>query len=332
MSAMPAQSLPLEVLNNTIGALEAGGMIACVFMGIVTIQVYYYYSRFPNDHVALKSMVAFIWICELGHSICISHAIYFVTVVSWSDPQILIVPPKTLSTAILFSALSTPLIQSFLAYRIKGVGRTWTITIICWLLSVVRSIMAIISFAAGINMVSLQIYLKNWEWSILATTVIGAANDLLIAVSLIWVLLRQRDMTTSKSTLTIIDTLIRWTLQTGLLTSMGGILMMILFLVMRDNFIWLSVFTFLAKLYSNSLMAVLNGRESLREKGGTVVELYPTSGYTADSTFDERINNRQHVESEIAFMDTGRKRSSSGEPGSVDHTAAIVISREVNIS
>ncbi|KAJ8072630.1 hypothetical protein PM082_016189 [Marasmius tenuissimus] len=80
-------SLSPELLNNTIGALEAGGMISCLLMGIVTIQVYYYYSKFPKDRVALTTMVVFVWICELGHSICISHLIYVITTVSWPNPQ-----------------------------------------------------------------------------------------------------------------------------------------------------------------------------------------------------------------------------------------------------
>ncbi|KAG7089121.1 hypothetical protein E1B28_010829 [Marasmius oreades] len=335
MSAIPLQIPPLEVLNNTIGALEAGGMVACLLMGVVTTQAYYYYSKFPNDHIRLKLMVAFIWFCELGHSICISHAIYIITVISWSDPRILLLPPKTLPTAIFFSALSTQLVQNFLAYRIKGVGGSWTLTTISWLLSLVRSVMAIISFAAGVNMVSLDDYLKQWKWSIMATIIIGVMNDLLIALSLIWVLLQQRNTTVSKSTTAIIDTLIRWTLQTGLLTSLGGILMMILFLAMPHNFIWLCVFTFLAKLYSNSLMAALNGRDSLRERSGIVVELYPTTGYPGNSTLSERTrsSNRQYVESETRHTGMEGKASASDSQGDVGRTTAnIVISQEVNIS
>ncbi|KAJ8072566.1 hypothetical protein PM082_016125 [Marasmius tenuissimus] len=280
--------LSSELLNSTIGALEAGNMIACLLMGVVTIQTYYYYSKFPNDHVAVKTMVAFVWLCELGHSICISHATYVMTIVSWSDFRVLDSPPKTLSTAIFFAALSTPLIQSFLAWRIKGMAGSWTLTLMCWLMSLARMAMALISFVQGIKMTSLQECLREWGWSIIATIVIGAANDVVITLSLIWVLTQRRSATASKSTLAVIDTLILWTLETGLLTSVAGVLMMIVLLVMPHNFIWLAVFTFLAKLYSNSLMAVLTGRDTLREKAGNVVELYPATGQFGNSTFRVR--------------------------------------------
>ncbi|KAJ8072614.1 hypothetical protein PM082_016173 [Marasmius tenuissimus] len=284
-------SLPHNLLHSTLGALEVGGMVASLLTGIVTIQVYYYYSKFPNDHIALKTMVAFVWVAELGHSICISHTVYIMTIVSRSDIRVLDLPPKTLSTALFFTALATPLIQSFFGWRIKELAPSrggWTITLICWALALTRIIVLLLAFVGGIKMTSLQQYLKDWKWSVQTSLVISAATDVLIALSLIWVLTRRRGETVSKSTIAMIDTLILWTLETGLLTCMGGLLMLVLFMVMPGNFIWLAVFTFLTKLYSNSFMAVLNGRDALREKAGNVVELYPTSGQFGDSTFRVR--------------------------------------------
>ncbi|KAL0061028.1 hypothetical protein AAF712_012149 [Marasmius tenuissimus] len=213
------------------------------------------------------------------------------TIVSRSDIRVLDLPPKTLSTALFFTALATPLIQSFFGWRIKELAPSrggWTITLICWALALTRIIVLLLAFVGGIKMTSLQQYLKDWKWSVQTSLVISAATDVLIALSLIWVLTRRRGDTVSKSTIAMIDTLILWTLETGLLTCMGGLLMLVLFMVMPGNFIWLAVFTFLTKLYSNSFMAVLNGRDALREKAGNVVELYPTSGQFGDSTFRVR--------------------------------------------
>ncbi|KAJ8072615.1 hypothetical protein PM082_016174 [Marasmius tenuissimus] len=348
-----------EFLNNTIGALEAGGMIACLLMGIVTTQVYYYYSKFPKDHVGLKILVAFVWICELGHSICISHSIYAMTIVSWSNPRVFDSPPKTLLTAVLFSSLSIPLIQSFFGWRIKGLAGGWTLTLICWTMSLTRTTMLLIAFVGGVRLISLQQYVEDWEWSILTSPVIGTANDVLMALSLIWILIQRRGgATVSRSTVAVIDTLVLWTLETGLLTryvstttgilessksalcydSIGGVLMMIMFLTMPHNFIWLAVYTFLAKLYSNSLMASLNGRDTLRQKAGNVVELYPASIQYGVSTFRVRDTprNTDHT-SQIAYSDDRLfevSKHAASDPGddANDGTAGhvvIVIEREV---
>ncbi|KAJ8088594.1 hypothetical protein PM082_013837 [Marasmius tenuissimus] len=331
-----------EYLSNTIGALEAGGMVSCLLMGIVTIQVYYYYRKFHEDRVALKIMVAFVWLCELGHSICISHTIYVVTVVYGTDRQIFSSPPKTLSTAIFFGALSNPLIQTFFAWRIKGVAGAWTLTLICWTMSFARIVIGLVSFVEALKMASLQKFLTDWRWSILATIVIGVMNDVLIALSLIWALIQRRGATASKDTVVVIDTLILWTLETGLLTSMGEILMMILFLTMPDNFVWLSVFAFVAKLYSNSLMAVMNGRDTLRGRAGTLVEMYPPnlgafrnppSGNTPHTNTDLTSSQGDTGDSDVRFFETSKSTASASEAAvEINVTTDIVISRDADVA
>jgi len=58
-----------------------------------------------------------------------------------------------------------------------------------------------------------------------------------------------------------------WTIETGLLTSVAAVTMLVCFLLMQDNFIWIAIYTFLAKLFSNSFLVSLNARdvERLRE-------------------------------------------------------------------
>ncbi|KAJ8072613.1 hypothetical protein PM082_016172 [Marasmius tenuissimus] len=276
------------------------------------------------------------------------------TVGSWSDPQVLESPPKTLLTAALFSALSVPLIQGFFGWRIKGLVGGWTLTLVCWTMSLTRMVMLLIVFVEGIRLISLQQYLEDWEWSILTSLVIGTATDVLITISLIWVLARRRGATVSKSTVAVIDTLVLWTLETGLLTryvpatvgvaeslkstlyydSMGGLLMMIMFLTMPHNFIWLAVYTFLAKLYSNSLMASLNGRDTLRERAGNVVEMYPTSRQY--STFRARrdtprttvTETSQGTDSDDRVFEMG-KQAASEAAEATDNRINVVISRDV---
>ncbi|KAJ8072629.1 hypothetical protein PM082_016188 [Marasmius tenuissimus] len=143
-------------------------------------------------------------------------------------------------------------------------------------------ITGLISFVEAIKMASLRQFLKEWIWSILATIVTGVVNDVLIASSLTWILIRRRDATTSKDTIAVIDKLILWTLLTfntrnWALDEYGrsrhddsGE-----WLTVDGDILWLYVFALLAKLYSNSLMAVLNDRDTLREKMGTLVEAYP---------------------------------------------------------
>jgi len=47
---------PFNVLN-TLGALLVGVLIACCLFGIITVQVFTYYTRFPDDKLYLKAIV-----------------------------------------------------------------------------------------------------------------------------------------------------------------------------------------------------------------------------------------------------------------------------------
>lgn len=61
----------------------------------------------------------------------------------------------------------------------------------------------------------------------------------------------------------MIDRLILWAIQTGLLTSIATVTMLILF-IMVANLAWLAVFLIIPQLFSNSLMASLNARASFQ--------------------------------------------------------------------
>ncbi|KAF7968815.1 hypothetical protein HWV62_29250 [Athelia sp. TMB] len=52
--------------------------------------------------------------------------------------------------------------------------------------------------------------------------------------------------------------------QTGLLTSIGALIMLVFSLALPNTALWLGASGFYCKLYSNSLMASLNAREILR--------------------------------------------------------------------
>ncbi|CAK5261810.1 unnamed protein product [Mycena citricolor] len=54
-----------------------------------------------------------------------------------------------------------------------------------------------------------------------------------------------------------------WTMETGLLTSAAGLVNLICFVTMKENFIWLACYVVAARLYSNSLLASLNSRVAL---------------------------------------------------------------------
>ncbi|KAJ7041635.1 hypothetical protein C8F04DRAFT_1079541 [Mycena alexandri] len=88
-------------------------------------------------------------------------------------------------------------------------------------------------------------------------------TDLCIAFCLAWVLRRKK--TGFGDTDTVVDRIIRMTVQTGLVTAVCNILDLLSFLLIKNstlNFMWSNP---LSKLYSNCMMSTLNARSNLKQ-------------------------------------------------------------------
>ncbi|CAA7270139.1 unnamed protein product [Cyclocybe aegerita] len=281
--------------HGTLGALSVGVLISSFLFGIVTVQAYVYYTRFPEDQMKLKILVAVVWLFELAHCISICHSLYSLTISHYGDPRALVRPPSTLFLAIIFSGVIGPLVQAFFAERVRVVSGQLIIPIICWTLSAVRLAMSLVAASEAFQMTTLAQYQKEWKWLLTTVLAIGAAVDIIVAAALCYHLRIQRSNSHEKTAM-MIDKIIAWTIQTGLMTSLTGLVMLICFLAMPGNFVWLAFFMFLARMFSNSLLASLNARSILRSS--KFVELQQSQG----STFNA--SNTRYPQSQVSVRMT----------------------------
>ncbi|KAJ7027473.1 hypothetical protein C8F04DRAFT_89231 [Mycena alexandri] len=268
--------------DNTLGAYQIGVLVSLVLFGVMSTQTYIYYGRFPNDTRNMKIMVAFVWILEFAQAICISIALYKWTITSFGIP--LIVPPKTFDISIFFSGVisacgryihcpthpacfpcagSCPSVQGFFSFRIYTLSRTLFIPIVSWILSFLRLVVGTAVFITAFRMTALPIFEAQFGWLITTAASIGVGNDLLITVTLVLVLQKQRGEVQAR-TIPLVDRLIVWTMETGLMTTVASLATLICFLTMKGNLIWGGVFVVVSRLYSNSVLASLNSRATLR--------------------------------------------------------------------
>ncbi|KAJ6473898.1 hypothetical protein C8R45DRAFT_1012060 [Mycena sanguinolenta] len=261
MSALPA----IPPLDSTLGAIEIGGVVSTVLFGIVTLQAYYYFSNYQEDSVFLKSLVAAVWFCELGHTISIWHTLYAVTVTFYGQLQHLETPPRSLEMAVFFSACILVMVQSFFANRIRVLSKKWLIPVICWALAVSKgtTTMGIVAVEwVHPDVESIHVRLK---WLMPLALSFGMMGDTVITASMCYCLWQVRHSTFTR-TKRMVDILLIWTVETGLATCVISTVFFILFMT-RNDMTWFALFLVQAKSYSNSLLASLNGRHRLREAG-----------------------------------------------------------------
>ncbi|KAJ7851975.1 hypothetical protein B0H13DRAFT_2399066 [Mycena leptocephala] len=251
--------------DTVAGALLVGTLISYALFGVATIQAYIYYGRFPKDSGRMKTLVAAVWCGEFAHTVCIAISLYNMIITNFGHPENLkVLPPSLLASAFIGSLVSFT-VQMFFTFRIYALSKHLFIPLICAALSLFRLVPPnVIVLGFGTSQ-PVPIFLKQWGKLFDAIWAASAVNDLLIAGTLVY-LLYQRRSNVLERTAAIVDKLIAWTIETGVVTSIASIIMMIVFITLPSTFIWMACFVVIPRLFSNSLFASLNSRAALRNE------------------------------------------------------------------
>lgn len=189
------------------------------------------------------------------------YFLYWLTVTNYGNLEALALGHWPLNVSAFFDGLVGALVQTFFAYRIYTLTGKWYITVVSWLGSATGFAMTfaitIISFKTQVATFSIQ-----YSWLVTTGLVMLLFVDIVNTVSLCTYLRIER--TGFSSTDSMLNKLFLWTLETGLLTSLAALLMVVLLLTEKSTTLWICISIFYAKLYSNSFMASLNGRQYLR--------------------------------------------------------------------
>ncbi|KAH8831333.1 hypothetical protein DL96DRAFT_821542 [Flagelloscypha sp. PMI_526] len=265
----------LGEFHSTIGALEIGVACTIFLLGVLTMQSYYYYCRFCDDPPGVKWLVFVIWFLELTQTSTILHAVYEMTVTFFGDPSTLKHPPKSFILAQAFGAVSAALVQGYLAMRVYRVLKFSSVAIFCVILTLVRLVLGITITATAYHMPELEAYQRRIGWKLFVILhAVSLVNDVIVTGGLCFSLVRSKGKAYGKTT-AVIDKLIVWTLQSGGITALCNLIIMIILLVKPFNFVWIGFCILDAKLYANAMMAILNSRAALRTELG--VDNMPTA-------------------------------------------------------
>jgi len=256
-------------VRPTLGAFLVGTLITCGLFGISNGQMYIYARRYPRDKLYLKAMVAVVWFFELGHSVCISNALYVLSVNHFGNPSSLKIAPKSLSTSVIFKGIIATIVQVFFANRVRIVCGRRLIPTICFILSMAHVAFYMLTCIMAIRMTSLFQFMTEWKWLIVTVFTISFSIDLIVVATLSYYLRNSKFVDREKK-IAVLDKLIAWTIQNGLVTMVIEVILLFLFLKTPGNYIWLALLDLLPMMFSFPLMASLNGRTNGQE---TVIEL-----------------------------------------------------------
>ncbi|EIW79775.1 hypothetical protein CONPUDRAFT_166480 [Coniophora puteana RWD-64-598 SS2] len=248
---------------DILGPYVFGYQFNWALYGVLVVQVYFYYVSPIVDQWPIQAVVYGTVLIETVQVAFATHDSFFQLAVSWGHVDQLMVAHWTWLTLPVLIGIISMITQLFYAWRIHVLSRGWVMSGVISLLALLQGASAL---ATGVRAYLLDKSLKNVSTNLLTTDIVWltstAVCDLLIFSCMIYYLSKMR--TGINSTERIINRLIRLFIETGLLTTIAATLDLGLFIGLPSSPWFVILSLALSKLYSNSLLAVLNHRSSLR--------------------------------------------------------------------
>ncbi|KAL1939396.1 hypothetical protein VTO73DRAFT_9952 [Trametes versicolor] len=279
-------------LNDSFGALFIGMCICILLYGLTLYQTYRYFRLYPQDQKWLKIMVIVILVAETLHTIMTIHTCYYQLVMNYFNPSSLLNDTWSLKFLAPVSAVAMCLCQGFYIRRVYMITSRYKVLV------AIAVVLLLAEFAFMIYLIVVVFIerevkdFSKFTWIVSATYGCAVSLDSIVTGVLIAVLLKSR--TGFKSTDSLIQTLIVYSINSGLVKSISGILSFIFALVISGNMIYVAMGVVATELYANSVLAVLNTRRSLSESS--------LDGFTTDSAHFG--GNLQPAMSSVAFAST----------------------------
>ncbi|KAF8880085.1 hypothetical protein BD779DRAFT_1550380 [Infundibulicybe gibba] len=306
MSTNPPGPIPQNI-GASAGPLLLGYLFNWCLFGVLSVQVYLYYLAFPRDRLSIKCLVFGLYIVETLQTILITHDVFdsfgsgygMLSALESTQLEWLGVP--------IISGIVSCTVQTFFAYRIFVLSKSKPLGLIICVIALTQGASGI---AQGVQALQINDFAKLQNEAFVSCTIwLGGAAlcDIIIAVSMSYYL--SKSETGFRSTHVLISKLIRLTIETGSMTAAVATIDMALFLAFRNNNYHATPALILAKLYSNTLVVILNSRLRIVDGRDTTqsIELNSYSSVWKDGRTRGKPLGRQNDQSQPSRRDGTRQ-------------------------
>ncbi|PCH43295.1 MFS general substrate transporter [Wolfiporia cocos MD-104 SS10] len=252
----PSMSGDADDLNSTVGALLIGGS--------ASPQCRHTFGTVTSREIPRSYVSCCLDVCHISLSM---HMIYYYLVLNYYHPEALSKAVWSFDVTVVVTAVVTVIAHCFYAKRVYILSnRNLFLPIAILLLSAIR-----LAFGVVVTVRMFQIQVLDKLPKAMAPYVgtgmgAGSVADCIITGALVHYLRTHRSGFSSRTD-NLLDKLTYWTVNCGVLTSTVGIAVIICFVSMPDNMIYLALHLLLSKLYANALLATLNFRKAHRGRG-----------------------------------------------------------------
>ncbi|KAJ7771465.1 hypothetical protein B0H16DRAFT_1513636 [Mycena metata] len=266
MDSQPSPSMPsaLPAMGQFTIPILVGTLMNYLLIGALFVQVYLYFLAFPKDNIYHRLTVGFLVVAEVLQTVGDSRDTIRIFGSGWGNPEVLeSVGWSWFSVPVMGSAIAS-VGQMFFARRIYVLADNFFIP------GLITTITAL-QFGAGMWSGVLIYRAKTFsqlQMRLEAPLVVwlGAmtlANLVIVAGTAYYVIKRRRP-DFSRLTLTALSQILRVTVETGFVCASFALVNLVLFVTYGGNNYHLGICIWLCKVYSNSILAILNSRRHIR--------------------------------------------------------------------
>jgi len=251
-------------IRKTYGANFIGLLVSVALFGMTIIQGWIFFINSRKDPMSLKLFVAVLLALDVLHTVLCTYVVYWYLVSNFGNVNNLGIDMWAANIQVGLNALTVYLVQLFYARRVYFISRNIIIPVLVAVLGGLCFVLASL-FTAKAFILERYSRFDSLIWVCIVAISAAASADILIAGSMCWYLYHQR--TAYGKTNSIITTLMAYSINSGLLTSILATTGLVAFVIESDtSLIWEAILWTVCKCYVNSLLAMLNSRGYLRER------------------------------------------------------------------
>ncbi|EIW74740.1 hypothetical protein CONPUDRAFT_159523 [Coniophora puteana RWD-64-598 SS2] len=232
--------------------------------GILTVQVYLYHTAKFRDRFFIQFLVYGSFLLETAQTAITSRDSYYQLVLSYGDPDMLTEAYLTWLTMPVTVGIISMIAQIFYAYRIYILCHIRLLAVFIVVLALTQGVTAIVAGVIVVTANSSDVA-SNTTNDVVPVTIwltISAACDVTIFSAMTWILSTRRSSVTSANSNMMINRIIVLTVETGLASAACAICVLILFVSFKQDIYYALPAVMLSKIYSNSLLVLLNNRRN----------------------------------------------------------------------
>ncbi|KAI5115278.1 hypothetical protein M0805_003832 [Coniferiporia weirii] len=238
----------------------------CSLWGAGSVQLYFYHDNYSkSDKLWLQLYLYVMYVLDTVHQINMWVSLYKYFVKDFANPTLINQIGRPITDSVILSAIVCALAQLLYLMRIWHLSKkNYILTGILGIFILTQFVVTVIYFAQIYNLTENTKLMDRAE--IITVRVLNAsitATDVCIATAMAFLLHSQRSGI--KQTDTLINRLIMYSIATGLVTGAVGVVALISAFALPKTFIYLFFDLLLPKLYINSILALLNFRQKLRD-------------------------------------------------------------------